>query len=104
MLFFCASVNAFFVAFDNFTVFPAPFFDEIAFTNCSSEVVSVHDIRPLKSNSLTVDELKNDDDNFNEVKAIQPMSIKNILVTLDVSKLLKSYDFNPLQPENIVRI
>ena len=69
--FFCASVNAVFVASVNFTVLPVPFFDEIALTNLESEVASVHDVRPPKSNSVTADELKNDDDNFNEVRALQ---------------------------------
>ena len=102
MLFFCASVNAFFVAFDNFTVLSVPSFDEIALTNCSSEVVSVHDVRPLKSNAVTADELKNDDDNVNDVRESHPKNILTMLVTLDVSKLLKSNEVMDLQSKNIL--
>ena len=97
MLFFCASVNAFFVASDNFTVLPVPSFDEIALTNLESEVVSVHDVRSLKSNSVTADELKNDDVNVNDVRELQLANIKDMSVTLDVSKLLKSNDVRELQ-------
>ena len=85
------------MASDNFTVLPVPSFDEIALTNCSSEVVSVHDVRPLKSNAVTADELKNDDDNVNEVRELQPLNIYLIVAALDVSKSLKSNDVRELQ-------
>ena len=97
MLFFCSVVKAVFVLSDNFTVLPVPSFDEIALTNRESEVVSVHDVRPLKSNSVTADELKNDDVNVNDVRELQPSNILSMSVTLDVSKLLKSNEVRDSQ-------